>query len=74
MAEHRDRAASTPSKPTAKGEYFSLGIQLGHYKVTLIGTDGKEIFHYNGFTAGSDESTLDFDMKKEQPLPRRERG
>src|SRR5271165_3515198 len=52
-------------KTNSKGEYFSLGIQLGHYKVTLTGTDGKEIFHYNGFTASSDENTLDFDMKKE---------
>ena len=52
-------------KTNNKGEYFSLGIQLGHYKVTLLGTDGKEIFHYNGFAASSDESTLDFDMKKE---------
>jgi tetratricopeptide (TPR) repeat protein len=52
-------------KTNNKGEYFSLGIQLGHYKVTLTGTDGKEIFHYNGVTASSDENTLDFDMKKE---------
>ena len=52
-------------KTNSKGEYFSLGIQLGHYKVTLLGTDGKEIFHYNGFAASSDENTLDFDMKKE---------
>jgi len=52
-------------KTNSKGEYFSLGIGLGHYKVTLIGTDGKEIFHYNGFAASTDESTLDFDMKKE---------
>jgi tetratricopeptide (TPR) repeat protein len=52
-------------KTNNKGEYFSLGIALGHYKVTLLGTDGKEIWHYNGFTASSDESTLDFDMKKE---------
>jgi len=52
-------------KTNNKGEYFSLGIALGHYKVTLLGTDGKEIFHYNGFAASSDESTLDFDMKKE---------
>jgi len=52
-------------KTNNKGEYFSLGIQLGHYKVTLLGTDGKEIFHYNGFAASLDENTLDFDMKKE---------
>jgi tetratricopeptide (TPR) repeat protein len=52
-------------KTNSKGEYFSLGIGLGHYKVTLLGTDGKEIFHYSGFTASSDESVLDFDMQKE---------
>src|SRR5271155_1132849 len=52
-------------KTNSKGEYFSLGIALGHYKVTLLGTDGKEIFHYNGFAASQDENTLDFDMKKE---------
>jgi tetratricopeptide (TPR) repeat protein len=53
-------------KTNSKGEYFSLGIAPGHYKVTLLGTDNKEIFHFNGATVGGDESTLDFDMKKEQ--------
>jgi tetratricopeptide (TPR) repeat protein len=53
-------------KTNSKGEYFSLGIAPGHYKVTLLGTDSKEIFHFNGATVGGDESTLDFDMKKEQ--------
>ncbi len=53
-------------KTNSKGEYFSLGIAPGHYKVTLFGSDKKEIFHYNGFTVSSEENTLDFDMKKEQ--------
>ncbi len=53
-------------KTNNKGEYFSLGVQLGRYKVTLLGQDNKEIFHYNGFTVSGDENTLDFDMKKEQ--------
>jgi tetratricopeptide (TPR) repeat protein len=53
-------------KTNSKGEYFSLGVAPGHYKVTLFGSDKKEIFHYNGFTVGSAENTLDFDMKKEQ--------
>jgi tetratricopeptide (TPR) repeat protein len=52
-------------KTNNKGEYFSLGISTGKYKVTLS-KDGKEIFHYNGFTVTPDELTLDFDMKKEQ--------
>jgi tetratricopeptide (TPR) repeat protein len=53
-------------KTNNKGEYFSLGFTPGHYKVTLLGSDKKEIFHYSGFTVSSAENTLDFDMKKEQ--------
>jgi len=53
-------------KTNNKGEYFSLGIAPGHYKVTLLGQDNKEIFHYSGFTVNAEENTLDFDMKKEQ--------
>src|ERR1700680_4458046 len=53
-------------KTNNKGEYFSLGLVPGHYKVTLYGPDKKEIFHYHGFTVSSAENTLDFDMKKEQ--------
>jgi tetratricopeptide (TPR) repeat protein len=53
-------------KTNNRGEYFSLGITPGHYKVTLLGSDNKEIFHYNGFTVSSAENSLDFDMKKEQ--------
>jgi tetratricopeptide (TPR) repeat protein len=52
-------------KTNNKGEYFSLGITPGKYKVTLS-KDGKEIFHYNGFGVVSDENPpLDFDMQKE---------
>jgi len=53
-------------KTNNKGEYFSLGIASGHYKVTLLGADNKEIFHYSGFPVSGAENTLDFDMKKEQ--------
>ncbi|MGB8013973.1 MAG: carboxypeptidase regulatory-like domain-containing protein [Terriglobales bacterium] len=52
-------------KTNNKGEYFSLGIVPGKYNITLS-KDGKEIFHINGVTVGMDESTQDFDMKKEQ--------
>lgn len=51
-------------KTNNKGEYFSLGIAPGKYKVTLL-KDGKELFHYNGVNVSLDESTLDFDLKKE---------
>lgn len=53
-------------KTNSKGEYFSLGVAPGHYKVTLLGPDNKEIFHFNGVTVAADETTLDFDMQKEQ--------
>jgi tetratricopeptide (TPR) repeat protein len=53
-------------KTNNKGEYFSLGIAPGHYKVTLLGPDNKEIFHFSGVVVNLDENTLDFDLKKEQ--------
>jgi tetratricopeptide (TPR) repeat protein len=52
-------------KLNKKGEYFSLGISPGKYKVTLFSPDGKDRFHFAGVTVGLDETTLDFDLKKE---------
>jgi len=52
-------------KTNNKGEYFSLGITAGKYKVTLS-KDGKEIYHFTGVNVSLDETTMDFDMKKEQ--------
>lgn len=52
-------------KTNNKGEYFSLGIVPGKYNVKLS-QDGKDLFHFNGVTVSLDETTLDFDLKKEQ--------
>ena len=52
-------------KTNNKGEYFSLGIVPGKYNVTL-NKDGKELFHFHGVNVGLDETSLDFDLKKEQ--------
>jgi tetratricopeptide (TPR) repeat protein len=52
-------------KTNAKGEYFSLGIVPGKYKVTLL-KDGKQVFNFNGVGVGLDETVMDFDLKKEQ--------
>jgi tetratricopeptide (TPR) repeat protein len=52
-------------KTNKKGEYFSLGIQPGKYNVALM-QNGKELFHFNGVGVTLDETTLDFDLKKEQ--------
>ena len=53
-------------KLNKKGEYFSLGISPGKYKVTLFGPDGKQLFYMSGISVGLDEVTQDLDLKKEQ--------
>src|SRR5579885_2047410 len=52
-------------KLNKKGEYFSLGIAPGKYKVTLFGPDGKQLFYMAGIQVGLDELTQDIDLKKE---------
>jgi hypothetical protein len=57
-------------KTNNKGEYFSLGVTPGKYKVVLYKTPddqkaGKELFHQAGFPVQLDENVLDFDLKKE---------
>jgi len=59
------------SLPTnKKGEYFSLGLSFGKYNVTLYRNAddqkaGKEIDHLNGVPVTTDETPLDFDVKKD---------
>lgn len=54
-----------------KGEYFSLGVSMGKYKVTLYKTRddqkaNKELYHINGFQVQTtDDNPLDIDLKKE---------
>jgi len=52
-------------KTNNKGEYFSLGVSTGKYNVRLL-QGSNELFHFNGVNVGLDETTLDFDLKKEQ--------
>jgi tetratricopeptide (TPR) repeat protein len=52
-------------KVNKKGEYFSLGITPGKYKVTLFDPEGKQIFYMTGITVGLDELDQDIDLKKE---------
>lgn len=52
-------------KTNAKGEYFSLGISPGKYKVTLS-KDGKQLYVLNNVPVSLDETPVDFDLKKEQ--------
>jgi tetratricopeptide (TPR) repeat protein len=54
-------------KTNNKGEYFSLGVASGKYKVTLM-MDGKEVYSLNGVPVSlqTDENVIDIDLKKEQ--------
>jgi tetratricopeptide (TPR) repeat protein len=60
-------------KTNNKGEYFSLGIEPGKYKVTLT-HDGKQLDQVTNFPVGADEATLDFDMKKSQVEAAQQKG
>jgi len=51
-------------KTNAKGEYFSLGISPGKYKVTLT-KDGQQLFFLNNVPVSVDEHVEDIDLKKE---------
>jgi tetratricopeptide (TPR) repeat protein len=60
-------------KSNNKGEYFSLGIEPGKYRVTLT-QDGKQLDQVNNFPVGLDETTLDFDLKKSQAEAAQQKG
>ncbi len=60
-------------KTNNKGEYFSLGIAPGKYRVTLS-KDGKELDKVSNFPVNLDENTLDFDLKKSQAQAAQQQG
>jgi len=60
-------------KTNNKGEYFSLGIAPGKYNISLL-KDGKELFHFANVPVGLDETTVDFDMQKEQAQGAQQQG
>jgi tetratricopeptide (TPR) repeat protein len=67
---NQDNGQKYNLKTNKKGEYFSLGVVAGNYKVTLYknaddAKANKELFHFNKFQVTLDENTLDFDMKKQ---------
>lgn len=69
--ENLDNGQKYALKTNGKGEYFSLGLSPGKYKVTLYKTPddqkaAKETFHVNGYQVQLGENSLDFDLQKEQ--------
>ena len=69
--DNQDNGQKYNLKTNNKGEYFSLGLTPGKYKVILFKTPedqkaNKELYHVNGYQVQLDENTLDMDLKKEQ--------
>jgi tetratricopeptide (TPR) repeat protein len=54
-------------KTNAKGEYFSLGVSPGKYKVTLL-MNGQTVFFLNNVivSLSQEETVVDIDLKKEK--------
>jgi len=70
---NQDTGRKYELKTNNKGEYFSLGIAPGKYRVTLS-KDGKELDRVNNFPVNLDENTLDFDLKKSQTQAAQQQG
>jgi tetratricopeptide (TPR) repeat protein len=62
---NNDNGRTFKLKTNKKGEYFSLGIDVGTYTVTLT-KDGKELDKVSNYKVTTDELTLDFDLKASQ--------
>ncbi len=62
--ENKDTGRHYSLKTNNKGEYFSLGIDPGKYKVTLV-QDGKEVYHYDNFPVPLEGAELVVDLQKE---------
>ena len=68
--ENLDNGQKYALKTNGKGEYFSLGLSPGKYKVSLYKTPddqkaAKEATHINGFPVQLGENNLDIDLQKE---------
>jgi tetratricopeptide (TPR) repeat protein len=67
---NQDNGQKYTLKTNKKGEYFSLGVGTGSYTVSLYknaddAKANKELFHYGKVPVTGDETTIDFDLKKQ---------
>ena len=67
---NQDNGQKYTLKTNKKGEYFSLGIAAGTYTATLYknaddAKANKELFHFGKVPVTLDETTIDFDLKKQ---------
>jgi tetratricopeptide (TPR) repeat protein len=62
-----DNGRKTVLKTDGHGQYYSMGVPPGPYKISLIGSDGKLIFYFNKVNMAMDgENVIDFDLAKER--------
>ena len=67
LFQNQDTGQTYKLKTNKKGEYFSLGVAPGKYKISLV-QDGKVLFYFNNvqITLGNEENVTDFNLQKEQ--------
>ncbi len=52
-------------KTDNRGDYFTMGVPAGKYKVTLNGPDGKSLYFFNNVNIGaSGDNVVDFNLAK----------
>ena len=54
-------------KTDKNGDYMTLGVTPGSYKITLFGPDGKQLFFFSKVpvSLAAENNVFDFDLKKE---------
>ena len=64
---HLDSGRVMKIKTDKNGDYMSLGMTTGSYKITLFGPDGKQLFFFSKVpvTLSVENNVFDFDLKKE---------
>jgi tetratricopeptide (TPR) repeat protein len=62
-----DNGRKITLKTNSHGEYYSMGVPAGNYKITLTGADGKVIYFLNNVPMRlGDDNVYDVDMAKEK--------
>ncbi len=52
-------------KTDNRGDYFTMGVPSGKYKVSLTGPDGKPLYYFNNLNvATTGDNVIDFDLAK----------
>ena len=70
-----ENGAKTILKTDARGQYYSIGIVAGNYKINLIGPDGKLIFYLNNVPIKlAVDNVFDIDLAKQRAAAAKESG